>query len=225
MIGPINMNYFALGCLVLCVLVYIVVANVFQGSSRVRPKSGLSGKEAAEKILAAYGIDDVEIREVDALLEDNYDPRQKVLFLSPDVMAQRSVSAVAFAAHECGHILQEKEGAELLGLRKLLLPVCKYGSIAAYVLAAVGYAARYYWMIPIGTVLFSVITLMNVLTLPVEAGATKKASAAIAELGLLNEEERKAGGRVAAAAGFNFFVAQVFPLVVIYQRAALFSRK
>ena len=220
-----NLNYLALGCLILCVLVYIVVARLVRNSSGVRPKCGLSGKETAEKILQAYGIDGVEVRPVDALLEDNYDPRQRVLFLSPDVMEQKSVAAVAFAAHECGHILQEKEGNGLLKFRKLLLPVCKYGSIAAYVLAAVGYAGKYYYLIPWGTALFSVITLLNLLTLPVEAGATKKAAAAAAELGLLNEQERNAGGRVLSAAGFNYFVAQVFPLVVIYQRASLFKRE
>ncbi len=220
-----KLNYLALGCLILCVLVYIVVAGLFRGSSSVRPQSGLSGKEAAEKILQACGAGDVEVKEVDALLEDNYDPRQRALFLSPDVFSQRSVAAVAFAAHECGHVLQEKEGNALLKLRKLLLPVCKYGSIAAYVLAAVGYAARYYYLIPWGTALFSVITLLNLVTLPVEAGATKKAAAAVAELGLLNEQERNAGGRVMSAAGFNYFVAQVFPLVVIYQRASLFKRE
>ena len=220
-----NLNYLALGCLILCVLVYIVVANQFRSGSRVRPKSGLSGSAAAEKILQANGIDDVEIREVDALLEDNYDPRQRVLFLSPDVMAQKTVSAVAFAAHECGHVLQEKEGGGLMKFRKLLLPVCKYGSIAAYVLVAVGYAAKYYSLIPYGTVLFSVITLLNILTLPAEAGATKKALAAIAETGVLNEQERKTGDRIARAAGFNYFVAQVFPIVVIYQRASLFKRE
>ena len=220
-----NMNYLALGCLILCVLVYIVVANLFRNSSRVRPKSGLSGREAAEKILQAYGADDVAVKEVDALLEDNYDPRQRVLFLSPDVYAHKNVSAVAFAAHECGHVLQEKDGNALLKIRKLLLPVCKYGSIAAYVLVAVGYAAKYYYMIPWGTALFAGITLLNLVTLPVEAGATKKAAAAVAELGLLNEEERRAGGRVMSAAGFNYFVAQVFPIVVIYQRASLFKRE
>ena len=173
-----------------------VVRSRFNRYSKDRTYNGMTGAMAAERILRANGITDVTIVQTAGALTDNYNPTNHTLNLSQPVYGGQNVSAVAVAAHECGHAIQHAQAYPLLMLRKALVPICNIGSIGSYIAILLGIFFSRSGLITLGAILFSGIVLFNLVTLPVEVDASRRAMAEVDRLGLLTDEERIGGRKV-----------------------------
>lgn len=163
---------------VLCMLASNRVNRVFQKYDRVRSHTGMTGREAAERILRANGIYDVQVQHVSGKLTDHYDPRNKVLRLSDATYASSSVAAIGVAAHECGHAVQHAVGYAPLQIRGALVPVANFGSTLAWPLILIGLFMNNQTaglLINAGILLFSGAVLFQIVTLPVEFNASGRA--------------------------------------------------
>ena len=190
-----------------------VVRSLFNRYSKDRTYNGMTGAMAAERILRANGITDVTIVQTQGTLTDNYNPANHTLNLSQPVYGGQNVSAVAVAAHECGHAIQHAQAYPLLMLRKALVPICNIGSIGSYIAILLGIFFSRSGLITLGAVLFSGIVLFNLVTLPVEVDASRRAMAEVDRLGLLTEEERIGGRKVLFAAGMTYFISLMTSIV------------
>ena len=190
-----------------------VVRSRFNRYSKDRTYNGMTGAMAAERILRANGITDVTIVQTAGALTDNYNPANHTLNLSQPVYGGQNVSAVAVAAHECGHAIQHAQAYPLLMLRKALVPICNIGSIGSYIAILLGIFFSRSGLITLGAVLFSGIVLFNLVTLPVEVDASRRAMAEVDRLGLLTDEERVGGRKVLFAAGMTYFISLMTSIV------------
>ena len=190
-----------------------VVRSLFNRYSKDRTYNGMTGAMAAERILRANGITDVTIVQTAGTLTDNYNPSNHTLNLSQSVYGGQNISAVAVAAHECGHAIQHAQAYPLLMLRKALVPVCNIGSIGSYIAILLGIFFSQSGLITLGAVLFSGIVLFNLVTLPVEVDASRRAMAEVDRLGLLTDEERIGGRKVLFAAGMTYFISLMTSIV------------
>ena len=202
-----------------------VVKRRFQQYAKVPAAKGMTGAMAAERILRANGIYDVSIAAIPGTLSDNYDPLHKTLNLSDAVRGSASVSAVAVAAHECGHAIQHKEAYPLLMLRKSLVPVCNIGSMGSYIAIFLGILFSWSGLITLGAVLFSGIVLFNLVTLPVEIDASRRALEAVGSLGLLTDREMEGGKKVLTAAGMTYFIVLVSSIIQLLRLLSLARRR
>ena len=202
-----------------------VVKSRFSRYAKDRPANGMTGAMAAERILRANGITDVGIVQTRGTLTDNYNPTNKTLNLSEAVYGRASVSAVAVAAHECGHAIQHAQAYPLLMLRKALVPVCNIGSMGSYVAILLGILFSQTGLIVLGTVLFSGIVLFNLVTLPVEIDASRRALSEVDRLGLLTGDEMTGGRKVLVAAGMTYFISLVTSIVQLLRLLSIANRR
>ena len=219
-------------CYVLTLILFVVslicsgvVKSRFRRYAKDRTYNGMTGAMAAERILRANGIYDVTIAETQGTLTDNYNPADRTLNLSQSVYGSASISAVAVAAHECGHAIQHAQNYPLLNMRKALVPVCRIGSIGSYIAIILGLIFARSGLILIGAVLFSAIVVFNMLTLPVEADASRRALAEVERLDLLTADELSGGRKVLNAAGMTYFISLVTSMVQLLRLLALANRR
>lgn len=202
-----------------------VVKSRFKRYAKERTANGLTGAAAAERILRANGIRDVGIAQCGGTLSDNYDPAKKTLNLSEGVYGEASVSAVAIAAHECGHAIQHAQAYPLLMLRKSLVPICNIGSMGSYVAILLGIFFNMSGFITLGAALFAGIVLFNLVTLPVEVDASRRALREVERLGLLSDAELTGGRKVLFAAGMTYFIALVTSIVQFLRLLSMARRR
>lgn len=192
---------------VLSLLASSKVKSTFSKYSRMQNGRGITGAEAAERVLHGAGIYDVRVERVAGNLTDHYDPRSKVLRLSDSVYGQTSVAAVGVAAHECGHAIQHAKGYAPLKLRSVLVPVANFGSKIAWPLILFGLlftSETATVLINLGIIAFLFAVLFQVVTLPVEFNASNSAIRIIADTGLMQGEEIKAAKKVLSAAALTY---------------------
>ncbi len=198
--------------------------SAFSKYSQVPVESGLTGAQAARRILDDAGLTDVPVEEVPGKLSDHYDPTKKALFLSTDNFHGRTIAAVGVAAHEAGHALQHQAAYAMLNLRMLLVPVTQFSSTAYGIILMAGYFMGFGMMktmLPIIICLFAVITLFQLITLPVEYDASARAKEQLFRLGLVREEERAGVSKVLGAAALTYVAALVSSvLTLLYYIAA-----
>mgnify|MGYP003293894806 CR=1 FL=1 len=183
------------------------VSSTFNKYSRVRGRSGITGAQAAERILRRAGIYDVRIQHISGNLTDHYDPTAKVLRLSDSVYDSCSVAAVGVAAHECGHAIQHAKGYTPLKLRSAIVPVANFGAKIAWPLILIGLlftSETSSLLINLGIIAFSFAVLFQLVTLPVEYNASNRAIRIIADTGLMQGEEIKAAKKVLSAAALTY---------------------
>ena len=202
-----------------------VVKSRFRKYAKDQTANGMTGVMAAERILRANGIYDVTIQQVSGTLSDNYNPTNNTLNLSTEVFGGNNVSAVAVAAHECGHAIQHAQAYPLLMLRKSLVPVCNIGSMGSYISILLGILFSMSGLITLGAVLFSGIVLFNLITLPVEVDASRRALAEVERLNLLTDEELAGGKKVLFAAGMTYFISLVASIVQLLRLLSLANRR
>ena len=202
-----------------------VVKSRFRKYAKDQTANGMTGAMAAERILRANGIYDVTIQQVSGTLSDNYNPTNNTLNLSTEVFGGNNVSAVAVAAHECGHAIQHAQAYPLLMLRKSLVPVCNIGSMGSYIAILLGILFSMSGLITLGAVLFSGIVLFNLITLPVEVDASRRALAEVDRLNLLTDEELAGGKKVLFAAGMTYFISLVASIVQLLRLLSLANRR
>lgn len=181
-----------------------LVKSAFAKYSKVRSMSGLTGAEAARRVLNASGIYDVRIERVAGNLTDHYDPRSKVLRLSSSTYGSNSVAAVCVAAHECGHAVQDAKHYGPLVLRSTLVPAANLGSTAAWPIFILGLIFSMRPLLTLGILLFGLAVLFQLVTLPVEINASTRAVRILENTGILTSGELTGGKAVLRAAALTY---------------------
>ena len=185
------------------------LSSAYGRYSRVPTNSGITGAQAAREILDSVGLHNMDINEVNGHLTDHYDPMKKALFLSSENYHGRTIAAVGVAAHEAGHALQHKAAYAPLNLRMALVPVTGFASNAATWIFVGGMffgLAKLAWA---GIIVFGIIFLFQLVTLPVEFDASRRAKDQLISLGLIDGGERSAVSRVLGAAALTYVAAMV----------------
>ncbi len=210
--------------LLLCILASVAVQSTYKKYAKVRAMSGLTGAQAAERILRANQIDDVAIEQMGGNLTDHYDPRKKVLRLSEGVYGSNSVAAIGVAAHECGHAIQHSRGYGPLFLRSLLVPVTNIGSRLAFPCILLGIiVSSFRILIPIGILLFALTVVFALVTLPVELNASRRAMTVLGEQGILYEDELKGARKVLTAAAMTYVASAVSAILQLIRLWLLYG--
>ena len=192
---------------VICLLASAKMNSTFSKYSRVRSHSGMTGKEAAEALLHREGIYDVRVEYVAGNLTDHYDPRSKVLRLSNATYQQTSVAAIGVAAHECGHAIQHARGYAPLSIRSALVPVANFGSSIAWPLIIIGLimnSQTSQLFLNLGVIAFSMAVLFQIVTLPVEFNASRRALKILGNTGMLYPDEVRETRKVLTAAALTY---------------------
>lgn len=186
------------------------VQSVFNTYSRVRARSGMSGAEVARHILDGSGLSSVRIEQIPGRLQDHYDPRAKVLRLSPEVYSGSSLAALGVAAHEAGHAIQHANGYVPLAIRTSLVPVATFGSNLAFPLFLIGFifaGTGLEWLMTLGIWLFVGAVAFSIVTLPVEYDASRRALALLERGGYMTTDELRHASQVLSAAGMTYLAA------------------
>ena len=218
---------FALPGLLLGIWAQIKLHSTYAKYSQVPVESGRTGAETARRILDSAGLTEMPVEEVEGKLSDHYDPTKRALFLSSDNFHGTSVAAVGVAAHEAGHALQHQAAYGLFSLRMALVPVTQFASFAYMGIFFLGLILGMMKVVlPIIIVIFSVLALFQLVTLPVEYDASSRAKEQLFRLGLVREDERAGVSKVLHAAALTYVAALVSSVLdlLYYVMAARDSR-
>ena len=206
--------------------------STYQRYVREPVESGLSGAEAARVILDRAGLPEVEVAPVAGHLTDHYDPIKRALFLSEENFAGRSIAAVGVSAHEAGHALQHQAAYAPLKLRMMLVPATNFASQAAFLIFGVGMMLTYLGIVskalfvallPYAIGAYAVVTFFQLITLPVEYDASRRAKEQLLRLGLISSRERDSVARVLNAAALTYVAALISSMLELL-RMILISR-
>ena len=192
---------------VICMIASARVKGTFNKYSQLRSMSGMNGAQIAQRVLQAAGIYDVQVRHVSGSLTDHYDPRTKTVNLSDPVYNATSVAALGVAAHECGHAIQHAKSYAPLSIRSALVPVANFGSMLAWPVILIGlfFNTRSSGLIiDIGILLFSAAVLFQLVTLPVEFDASRRALVMLRTQGILADDELRYTRRVLKSAALTY---------------------
>lgn len=192
---------------IICMIASAKVKTTFNKYSQYRSYSGMNGAQVAQRVLEAAGIYDVTVRHVSGNLTDHYDPSTKTVNLSDPVYNSYSVAALGVAAHECGHAIQHAKNYAPLSLRSALVPVANFGSMLAWPLILIGLfinGRSSTLIIDLGIVLFSAAVLFQLVTLPVEFDASRRALVMLRTQNILSDNELKNTRKVLKSAAFTY---------------------
>ena len=189
--------------------------SAFGKYSKVRPRSGMTGAQAAKRLLDGAGITDVQIVPTRGVLSDHYNPMTKKLALSEPVYATNSVAAIGVACHEAGHAIQHARSYAPLKLRSALVPTAKIGSSLGMYMMIFGAILSTSGLITIGAILFTGVLAFQVVTLPVEFDASARAKKLAVSSGIITEKERSGMDRVLNAAALTYVAAAISTLMTL----------
>lgn len=209
---------------VLCMWASLRVNSTYKKYAKIRSLSGLTGAEAAAKILSYSGISDVRIERVGGQLTDHFDPKNKVVRLSDATYASTSVAAIGVAAHECGHVIQHHEGYTPIKIRSALVPAANIGSKLGIPIILLGVLLS--WnnlLIQIGIWVFALAVLFQLVTLPVEFNASSRALAMVQQFGILSETETGSCKKVLSAAAMTYVAAAASSILQLLRLVLLFG--
>lgn len=210
--------------LILTMFASFKVNSTYSKYAKVRSMSGMTGAEAAQRILWSAGINDVQIEHISGNLTDHYDPRSKVLRLSDATYGSNSVAAVGVAAHECGHAIQHKEGYAPLSIRSALVPAANIGSRLGVPIILLGLLfGSGSLLINIGIWVFSLSVLFQLVTLPVEFNASGRALRLLENYGILGSQEIGQCRKVLSAAAFTYVAAAATSILQLLRLVLLFG--
>jgi Zn-dependent membrane protease YugP len=202
--------------MVVAVIAQIRVSSAFNKFSRVRTRRGLTGAEVAQEILSNAGIRDVEIERTNSLLGDHYDPSKRVLCLSPGVYDSDSVAAVGIAAHECGHAVQHQHEYAPLKARMAVVPATMFASQLLPLVMIGGFWFGIMGFITLGIAVYAVLTVFQLITLPVEFDASRRAKEILSRSGAVTMDEAVGVNKVLNAAALTYvaaFLSSLFHLL------------
>lgn len=214
--------------MVICMLASAKVKNTFRKYSGYRSMTGMTGAQAAERILNHAGIYDVTIQHVAGNLTDHYNPRQKTLSLSDSVYNASSVAAIGVAAHECGHAIQHHQGYAPLSIRSAIVPVANIGSQLAWPLILIGLlitSSTGNFFINLGILAFSFAVLFQLVTLPVEFNASARAIRILGDTGILSESEIPYTKEVLGAAALTYVASAASAILQLLRLILLTNRR
>ena len=200
------------------------VSSTFNKYSTVRSINGYTGAQVARILLNDAGLQEVEIQQVPGRLSDHYDPRAKVLRLSSDVYGSTSVASIGVAAHEVGHAIQDKESYSALVFRNAIVPLVNFSSSLSWILFFIGILLSYSTLVTIGIILFSVVVLFQLVTLPVEFNASSRALKLLEARGILYDKEVDGARNVLSAAALTYVAATLMAVLQLVRLIAISNR-
>lgn len=199
------------------------VNSTFSQFSQVRNARGLTGAQAARMILDRNGLTQVAVERVAGRLTDHYDPKSNVIRLSQGVYDSDSVAAVGVAAHEAGHAVQYAQNYFPIRIRSAMIPVTRIGSWLSFPLLLLGILFSFQGLIQAGILLFSTVTVFQLVTLPVEFNASSRALATLEESWMLDQEELRGAKKVLSAAAMTYVAALLQSLAQLIRLLAIFG--
>ncbi|HHU63868.1 MAG TPA: zinc metallopeptidase [Clostridiales bacterium] len=211
---------FLLPAILLALYAQFKVSDTFRRYLRVPSQMGYTGAQVARQLLNSHGLNHVPVEMVRGTLTDHYDPRRRILRLSPEVYNGTSVASLGVAAHETGHALQHHSGYIPLSIRNSLFPIANFGSQMAWFLVLLGLVMNALNLIDIGIILYIAAVLFQVVTLPVEFNASSRAIEMLQTGGYITREEVQPTKRVLSAAALTYVAAMA---VAIAQLLRLFA--
>ena len=211
---------------ILSIIASSMVQSTYSKYSKVRSMSGMTGAQVAEMILKNKGIYDVRVERVSGNLTDHYNPKTKVVNLSDSVYNSQSVAALGVAAHECGHVIQHHENYVPLSIRSMLVPAANIGSKAGIPIILLGILLGYNTvLVQIGIWVFALAVLFQVVTLPVEFNASRRALVCLEEYGIVTRDEKSKSAKVLRAAAFTYVAAAAAAILQLLRLIMLFGRR
>ena len=223
------MLYYATGVIMIPVLLFsfycqIKVKRAFRRYSSVHAMCGMTGAQAAARLLQLNGITDVQIRQIGGTLTDYYDPKNKEICLSGDVYNATSVAAIGVACQEAGHACQHAQGYAPLKIRNAAIPATRIGSSLGIPLVLLGVVFTWRPLIMVGIVLYALVALFQLLTLPVEFNASRRALQTIESNQFLTEQEYRGAKKVLTAAALTYVAALASALATLLRLLLLAGR-
>lgn len=200
---------------VLSIAASVYVESQYARKKRIMTDKGMTGAEVARFILDKNGLFDVQVSQTSGMLSDHYDPRNKTVNLSTDIYNNSSIASVAVAAHEVGHAIQDKEGDTFLRIRHSLVPITNFASFAGYIAIGIGLISTIMEIFWIGIILLLVILLFELVTLPVEFGASHRAIKELDESFILQENEVRDCKSMLRAAAMTYVAAVITTLLEV----------
>lgn len=222
--------FLLLPALLLSMLANYGVKSAFRRYSQVYSRRGMTAAEAAERVLRAHGLGNVPVLQVNGELTDHYDPEKNAVFLSSSVFASTSTAAIGVACHEAGHAVQYAQSYGPVKLRTAILPATALGAKLSGPLILIGfflagYSQVFITLAYIGVLLFALSTLFQLVTLPVEFNASRRAMAAIEGLDLLADDETVGVRKVLRAAALTYVAALAVSAVQLIRFLLLLRRR
>lgn len=199
------------------------VNSVFKKYSSQRCMCNMSGEQVAKCVLFSFGISNVKVERVRGNLTDHYDPKANVIRLSDSVYDSCSVAAAGVAAHECGHAMQYAEGYGPIKLRNAIIPVCQFGSSLSTPLILIGFFLSWQPLVDIGIVFFALAAFFQLVTLPVEFNASRRALLVLSDAGILGDDEKSSARKVLSAAAMTYVAALAVSLVQLIRLVLIFG--
>lgn len=212
---------FALPALILGLYAQFKVKSAFSKYSRVRNTTGITGAQAARRILDSNGLTHVDVERTQGMLSDHYDPRSKTLRLSPAVYEGPTLAAVGVAAHEAGHALQDKTGYAPLQLRSAMVPTVQIGSWLGPIIFLAGLFMSLTPLAWAGLILFGATAVFALVTLPVEFNASNRAKQLLVSQGILAPQEMGGVNKVLDAAALTYVAAALQAIMTLLYYASL----
>lgn len=223
-----NWSYilFMLPCIILTIIVQVSMNSTFRKYSNIRNSRGLTGAQAAQRVLMQKGVSGVTIEHVSGNLTDHFDPRTNVIRLSDSVYNSDSIAAVGVACHEAGHAVQHAEGYIPNKIRSAILPVANLGSRLSWILIFMGLVTSIFQpLLYVGIILFSASVLFTLATLPVEFNASSRALSCIKETGMLSEGEYTGAKRTLQAAAMTYVAAAATAVFQLLRLLSVANRR
>lgn len=215
---------FVLPAILISLWAQMRVKGTFSKYAAVPTRRRMTGAEAAEAVLRAGGVYGVRVERVAGNLTDHYDPKANVIRLSESVYGSSSVAAVGVAAHEAGHAVQYAESYAPIRLRSAIIPVTQFGSYLAWPLILIGFLTSFSALVYAGIILFGLVVLFQLLTLPVEFNASRRAIAALSQGNFLYEEEVPLAKKVLGAAALTYVAAMLVAVAQLLRLLLLAGR-
>ncbi len=198
------------------------INSTYKRTREISSKKGITGGEVARRILDENGLKNVKVEEVSGTLSDHYDPKNKVVRLSDSIYAKSSIASVSVAAHECGHAIQDKNGYAFLKFRNSIVPIVNFSSKLGYVAIAVGVALGIAQLLWVGLAFEIVILLFQLITLPVEFDASKRALKLINEYGMVSTDEHAGAKKMLTSAALTYVAGVLSTLTEILRYVSMF---
>ncbi|MBR0164772.1 MAG: zinc metallopeptidase [Lachnospiraceae bacterium] len=211
---------------VVCMIASARVNSAYQKYAKVRAMSGMTGAEVAERILQQNGITDIQIVRVAGNLTDHFSARDKRVALSESTYDSASVAAIAVAAHECGHVCQNAFGYVPYNIRTALVPAANIGSQLGLPIVIIGLIiGRFPAIVTAGILIFSIAVLFQIVTLPVEWDASRRALVMLEQYGILGQEEKQSAKKVLSAAALTYVAAAASSVLQLMRLILLSNRR
>lgn len=205
------------------IIAQINITTTYNRYKKVNSVKKLSGFEVARRILDSNGLDDIYVVETSGNLTDHYDPSRKVIKLSKDIFHGDSIAAMAVAAHECGHALQDKDNYSFMRIRSLLVPVVNLVSTFSWVVILIGFFTEYFKIFALGIGLISIGLIFQLITLPVEIDASKRAGKELEKLNMVSHNENEGVKKVLTSAGLTYVASVLTSVLEIVRLILIFN--